>query len=157
MTSYLVRHAHAGKRSKWEGEDALRPLSTRGWTEAEVIRDTLGRNGVRRVLTSPAVRCRQSVELLAAHVGAEVVETTDLAEGADPTEVIALMERHGASNPVLCGHGDVIPEVIELLRRRGMSVSSPTGNKKGAFWAIEWDGERFVSAAYREPATANVA
>ena len=52
---------------------------------------------------------------------------------------------------------DDAAEVIELLRRRGMSVSSPTGNKKGAFWAIEWDGERFVSAAYREPATANVA
>ena len=157
MTIYLVRHAHAGKRSKWEGDDAERPLSSRGWTEAEIIRDVLGTFGVRRVIASPAVRCRQTVEPLASSVGGEVGQTADLAEGVDPTTVVALMERHGAANPVLCAHGDVIPEVIELLRRRGMKVSGATGNKKGAFWAIEWDGERFITASYHEPAIAHVA
>ncbi len=156
MTIYLVRHAHAGKRSKWEGKDALRPLSSRGRAEADSLCEILGAFGVRYVMASPAVRCRQTVEPVAAAVGAAVHQLMGLAEGADPTEVIALMERYGATNPVLCGHGDVIPDVIELLQRRGMSISGGTGNKKGAFWAIEWDGERFFSARYHEPTIANV-
>lgn len=157
MTIYLVRHAHAGKRSKWEGEDDLRPLSSRGRAEAKALRDDLATNGIRRVMASPAIRCGQTVQPLADAVASEVLRLDDLAEGAVPTAVIALMERYGATNPVLCGHGDVIPEVVELLRQRGMVVTGITGNKKGAFWAIEWNGERFISATYHDPAVANAA
>jgi phosphohistidine phosphatase SixA len=37
VTIFLVRHAHAGKRSEWEGDDAARPLSERGAAQTAAI------------------------------------------------------------------------------------------------------------------------
>ena len=34
MTVYLVRHAKAGERGVWDGDDQLRPLSGRGHLQA---------------------------------------------------------------------------------------------------------------------------
>jgi phosphohistidine phosphatase SixA len=123
MTLLLVRHASAGKRSRWRG-DRLRPLDGRGRRQSEHLVEALAGYEVNRVLTSPYVRCRQTVEPLAAARGLPLEERDELAEGADAAALGLVAELQDAS-AVLCTHGDV---VLALL-----GVES----KKGSAWILE--------------------
>ena len=60
----LVRHAHAGDKSRWQGPDRLRPLSLAGQAEAAGLVVRLEDFPIERILTSPTLRCRQTVEPL---------------------------------------------------------------------------------------------
>jgi len=56
----LVRQAHAGCKGKWNGDDALRPLTERGVIQAASLVRSLSDDGV-SVVWSPSVRCRQTL------------------------------------------------------------------------------------------------
>jgi len=102
------------------------------------------------VLTSPALRCRETVRPLAERLGLHVTDEPVLAEGADPSRVLALIEAAPADT-VLCTHGDVIPEVVRLLHLRGAELPATRRWQKGSTWVIVHDGERFVQARYTAP------
>jgi 8-oxo-(d)GTP phosphatase len=72
MTVYLVRHAKAGDREAWEGDDDLRPLSKPGRRQAAGLVDLLRPAGIRRLVSSPAVRCVQTLEPLGEALGLAV-------------------------------------------------------------------------------------
>ena len=82
MTIFLVRHAHAGSRSRWTGDDALRPLSTRGHEQANGLVGVIGDAPIGHILSSPYVRCMETVVPLAAARGLAVEPVDALAEGA---------------------------------------------------------------------------
>src|SRR5690606_33778538 len=63
------RHAKAQPRADWEGTDASRPLTPRGQAQAEAIVGPLRAFGVRKIVTSDAVRCRRTVRPLARALG----------------------------------------------------------------------------------------
>ena len=65
MTVYVVRHGKAGSRSGWTEPDDQRPLTKAGRRQAGALADMLAGDHVTRVLSSPYVRCRQTVEPLA--------------------------------------------------------------------------------------------
>ena len=69
MTLLLIRHASAGDRNDWVGDDLLRPLDGRGRSQASRLPELLGDYEIARVLSSPALRCVQTVEPLAALAG----------------------------------------------------------------------------------------
>lgn len=151
-TFFLIRHAHAGERGKWEGDDLHRPLSRRGHAQAVGIADALGAATITKVLSSPATRCIETVSPLAERHGRKVETVRELREGADPTKVIALMEHHASKKGVaLCGHGDVIPAVIDLLHRRGMTIDGDVGTRKGSWWAITYRTRTFTDAVWYPP------
>jgi hypothetical protein len=106
---YLVRHAHAGPKARWQGPDLVRPLSAQGRKEALGLIERLSSFPLGRVLSSPAVRCRQTVQLL-----------------VDP----ALEEA------VLCTHGEQIGEVFGELQRVGIELSDPPRWPKGCTWIL---------------------
>ena len=112
MTILLVRHASAGERKKWKGEDGLRPLDARGRRQADGLADLLRRLGPSRVLSSSSLRCRQTVEPLARLLGVAVEERSELAEGASADEVHSLASMLADEVAVLCTHGDVVAEVL---------------------------------------------
>lgn len=136
MTIFLVRHAHAGKRSEWEGDDSVRPLSARGEAQTVAVTELLADRKVRRVVSSPYVRCLQTVEPLAAKMGVAVEPDLRLAEGADVDPALELLlsldEHHG----VACSHGDLIPELLRRLVTMGMAVDGPLLDQKGSVWTI---------------------
>jgi hypothetical protein len=66
---YLVRHAHVGDKRAWAGPDVLWPLPEPGRREAHGLLTQLRDYLVTRVLSSPAVRCLQTVQPLAARRG----------------------------------------------------------------------------------------
>ena len=105
--SVLLRHAAAKERYEWPGDDFDRPLTKKGRRQAEELATVLGTDDVRRVVSSPYVRCVQTVEPLATALGLEVELDDRLAEGAG-SAAQELLEEDGV---VACTHGDVIYEL----------------------------------------------
>ncbi len=148
MTLYLIRHADAGNRDPYSPGDHLRGLSEDGMRQARRIADRLGDAGVTRVLSSPYPRCVETVEPLARRGGLEVEPEPLLAEGANGLRTYALMLDLAGTDAVLCSHGDVIPEVIRILRVTGTVIDGQSGNAKGSVWTITTNGESLLTASY---------
>lgn len=142
MAVLLVRHAKAGDRDAWDGPDDLRPLTEKGDAQAQALVDTLAGFDVVRVLSSPYLRCSQTVAPLAAARGLAVEPTDDLAEGAGPAG--AALTRSLVAEPgyaVLCTHGDVMEEVLD-----GLGVRRADYARKGETWVLEQAGARSIPA-----------
>ena len=92
--------------------DRLRPLDRHGRKQAERLRDVLLAHDVTRVLSSPYVRCTQTV----APLELEIVPDERLAEGAQVEATLALL--HDLDNAVACTHGDVIEGVLVAKEHR---------------------------------------
>jgi phosphohistidine phosphatase SixA len=129
MAIILVRHGSAGKRGAWSHDDRLRPLDARGRKQAKGIAAALADRGVDRILSSPYVRCVETVEPLAGALGLEVEERPELAEGAGPSASSALVEELAGRNAVLCTHGDVVEDLVgEPMKKGAASVLERTQN-----------------------------
>jgi 8-oxo-dGTP diphosphatase len=148
VTAYLVRHADAVSRHSWARDDDLRPLSDKGLRQAAGLVDLLGPHPITRVLSSPAVRCRQTVEPLAAALGVEVEEVDALREGMPVAGGRALLDDLAADHAVLCSHGDLIPDLVNQLIAEGMDARGGRDCKKGSTWVLQTEGGRFATAHY---------
>ena len=152
MPIYLVRHAKAGDREAWDQPDELRALSKEGRRQAVAVRDLLADAPVERVLSSRYIRCLQTVEPLAESRALRVERAHALAEEADAAETIALVKELAGTNAVLCTHGNVIPVVLDHVRRSGAHFEEPPHVwKKGSTWVLECDDGTFTSARYVPP------
>lgn len=148
MSVFIVRHAKAGSRDKWKGPDDLRPLSKKGKRQAEGLVELLSRRDINRVLSSPSVRCVQTVEPLAKALGLTVEEDAALAEGVAARDVVKLLHQVD-DGTVVCTHGDVIPTMLETLRAEdGLQIASEYPCAKGSTWVLERDGGRYAEAQY---------
>jgi len=144
---YLVRHARAGDRDAWIEDDVLRPLSKRGKAQAEGLVELFGGLAVEHVLSSPAVRCVQTVRPLALARSITIEERDELAEGA-PTEPALSLVRSRGGGAVMCSHGDVVPAIVLTLAEHGVEVHDPPVWRKGSTWMLERDGGLFTSVRY---------
>src|SRR5881409_2680088 len=117
MRVLLVRHARAGDRATWVGDDAVRPLDAKGEKQAKRLAKTLARLGATRLVSSPALRCVQTFEPAAKRLGVALEERVELAEGSSPAHVLALLDELDGSVPALSTHGDVIAELIGWDRK----------------------------------------
>ncbi|GLY66981.1 NUDIX hydrolase [Amycolatopsis taiwanensis] len=147
-TLLLVRHAKAGKRDEWGGEDDLRPLSPAGLRQAQGVRKLAPLFGVDRVFSAPPLRCRQTVEGIVTDLGVQIGLEPALSERgylADPargrSRLSAIVAAGGT--PLVCSQGGVIPDVVGLLARRA-GIELPTGKgdalpcKKGSVWVLSF-------------------
>lgn len=149
MDAFVVRHAKAGSRRRFEGDDELRPLSRNGKPQAEAITDLLAHRYIARVLTSPFTRCIQTVEPLAKRLGLEVEIDKKLGEGHDWTHALGLIEQ--ATEPIaLCSHGDVIGDLMHHLAARDVPLDDDR-IEKGSTWALQVEGGEIVKARYLPP------
>jgi len=105
---YLTRHASAGERSEWAGDDRLRPLDELGRRQAAGLVEQLGQAQIERILSSPYVRCTETVEPLAEARQLEVEERDELAEGAGVEGVRELLRSLAGTAAVHSVHGDVL-------------------------------------------------
>jgi len=117
----LVRHASAGDREEWTGDDSRRPLDDNGRRRSVELVEELAAYDVAHVMSSPARRCVETVATLAETLGLEVQERVDLAEGAGRDQVLALLEEVRGQGAVLCTHGDVV-EALGLDLRKGATA-----------------------------------
>ena len=134
---YLVRHGDAGDRSSWVGNDAERPLDAVGREQAEVLVELLAGRELSRILTSPFLRCVQTVEPLAVARRLPVEHRPELAEGALRNDVLDLLDEAGPeAQVVLCTHGDVVEALIGRE------------SEKGSTWVLERREDELVPSEY---------
>ena len=155
MRLYLVRHAKAGSRRDFEGDDRERPLSRAGLEQAHGLTVMLGHLPISRIYSSPYVRCTQSVEPLAKKLGLELKLTEVLSEWEGPgapdfSGAVALVEK-APNNSLMCSHGDVIPAVLDALVRQGLVVKGDYDMRKGVTWVVERKGGQWRRAKVIPP------
>jgi phosphohistidine phosphatase SixA len=106
------RHAHAGDKHQWPGRDEDRPLSVPGHREAHGLLARLRDYPISRILTSPAVRCVQTVEPLSLR-RAVPIEVVDALRVDSPVEgLLELVTDPRLETAVLCGHGEQIGALV---------------------------------------------
>jgi 8-oxo-dGTP diphosphatase len=149
--AYLVRHGKCGSRSHWTEDDRLRPLSKAGRRQAEALVKAFRGLDVERAISSPYVRCVQTIRPLALDRGVQVETSEALAEGAPPEDALALLEETVHTPTVFCTHGDVVPAVVLHLAERGAELEGERDWKKGSVWALERRDGRVVRARYLPP------
>jgi 8-oxo-dGTP pyrophosphatase MutT (NUDIX family)/phosphohistidine phosphatase SixA len=148
--AFLIRHAKAGSRSEWSEDDRVRPLSKKGRAQAEGIARGLATLEVTRIISSPYVRCVQTVRPLALASGIPIEERDELAEGARIAASWELLQGLSGS-AALCSHGDVIPALIRRAEKDGARMMSPLEFSKGSVWRLERVAGRVVGGTQLLP------
>jgi 8-oxo-(d)GTP phosphatase len=137
---FLIRHASAGDREEWAGDDRLRPLDERGRLQSAELVELLAGYEFDRLISSPAVRCVQTVEPLAEARGLEIEVCEELSEelqhGAGVDLVRSLIETqtacscHGGLSDAVCGKSQKKGEVLVLDELRVVARMRAKGRKK---------------------------
>jgi 8-oxo-dGTP diphosphatase len=148
---YLVRHAHAGSKGDWDGPDTVRPLSAAGRREADGLLVRLRDYPIGRILTSPADRCRQTVEPLASQRGLAIEVDDGLGTDGTAGHVLDLLADDAVAAAVLCTHGEVIGKVFEHLLAGGLHLPDRPRWPKGSTWVLDGSGATVSKASYLEP------
>ena len=139
MILLLIRHASAGDRDAWVGNDRLRPLDERGRRQAAALVTALAPYSVTGLFTSPYLRCVQTVLPLAGALGLLVQERAELAEGSGDA-VLRLLPTL-LPGTALCTHGDVIETLVGAGRAK----------KKSSVWLLELRDGTVEPVAYLPP------
>jgi len=147
-TFYVVRHAKAGSRGHWTGDDRVRPLSKKGRVQAEDLVKLLKAFPVTQIYSSPYLRCLQTVEPLGRALGIEVKSSAGLAEGHGLEGLSEFLGDRKLKGVVLSTHGDIVWELVEDLVRRRVIRAGDGGFEKGSTWMLEVDGRLPVKARY---------
>ena len=150
-TIHLIRHAKAKNRLAWEEPDELRPLTKRGRREAAAIAARLRDEPPARLVSSPYLRCVQTLEPSSLELELRVETTDVLAEGADgeaAAELLLSLARDASI--ACCTHGDVVFEVASLVLATGVLLDGPRDVPVASAWLLDVDGGRFVSARFVE-------
>ncbi|MGW4795550.1 NUDIX hydrolase [Nonomuraea sp. NPDC004297] len=132
----LVRHGSAGSRSEWRGDDAARPLDAAGLAQAAALATALPAYRPELLLSSPSVRCVQTLEPFAA--GAAIrTEPLLSEESQDPEKTPELVGKVSVPAAV-CSHRRVLPGLIDTLTGKDVHL------RKGAFAVLHRAGGRVV-------------
>src|SRR3989442_15353907 len=146
--AYVVRHAKAGDRSDWSGDDRMRPLTKSGQRQAEALADTLEGKTIDRILSSGYLRCVQTVEPLGTRRRLPVEPIRELEEGAGGESVLQLVHKFRGRNVVLCTHGDVMEELLEGLIAQGLVQRARANMEKESTWVLEEKDGKVTAPKY---------
>lgn len=153
----LVRHASAGSRGAWPGDDRNRPLDEQGWFQAQELVRSLSRFDVDEIISADFLRCIQTVQPLSEAIGVPIREESLFSEKGYPAhedEAEHLLRKLGErlETAVVCSQGDVIPDLLGRISERDqVDLAHPAAIKKGGFCALTFDGPRLFSSEYFSP------
>jgi 8-oxo-dGTP diphosphatase len=151
-TFYVVRHGKAGNREDWSGDDRLRPLTKKGFKQAESLVDVFKKLRVSDVFSSAYLRCIQTVEPLATARQLAVKNSTELEEGHGLEGLTEFLGDRSLDDVVLSTHGDIVWEVVEDLVAREVVRAGYGGYAKGSSWVLEVDDHGVTERARYIPA-----
>ena len=125
-----LRHGKALARAASSSlSDADRPLTERGHAQARAVAPVLAAYGPRRIVSSTALRCRQTVLPLSVLLGRRIRETEAISQDAweaDESDVRAVIGKRIRSRKtaVLCSHGPVLPEIVREIALGTATIST---------------------------------
>ena len=113
---------------------------------------TLTAAGVKSLISSPSLRCIETLQPTARAIGATVAIDNRLAEGRSGVDVVELMA-HFPISAAICSHGDVIPDTMAAPATSGMRDHLEPDWRKGSVWVLDRDadGEIVAATAGRHP------
>ncbi|GAA2067651.1 NUDIX hydrolase [Williamsia deligens] len=140
-TVLIVRHAKAGRASRYRGDDRLRPLERVGRLQAEKIVDQGLAFGAEHVHSADRTRCLQTVEPLALSLNAPIVVERSLSEEAyrdDPGPALSRIRELAASDGVhiVCSQGKVIPGLVHAWTAEHGVTLPRARNRKASMWVV---------------------
>ena len=118
----VVRHASAGNRDAWDGDDPDRPLDDRGRGQAVTLAALLRAYDVRRAVAADVARCRDTLAPFATAVGVPVgVEPAVTANcyAKDPSAgLVVALDLVAGPAAVLCTQRGVIEDLVAEVSQR---------------------------------------
>lgn len=112
----LIRHADAGSRAAWVGHDDWRGLTDLGCAQAVEVAARLRDLPILRVLSSPALRCRQTVVPLARELSVDVEPCWQLGKAAELDQMLQfLSDDDETASAVLCMHRETLEALFAHL------------------------------------------
>ncbi|MDZ8199985.1 NUDIX hydrolase [Microbacterium sp. SSW1-59] len=156
----MLRHGKAVSRDDFDGcVDSERPLAPRGRRQAQELVGPLLAFGVRKIVSSPAVRCTTTVRPLAAALGSKVHLEPGVSQDAweegcsDVRRVVG--DRVRARRPaVLCSHGPVLPDIAAEL---ALATGSIPGSYLGSVSSLDTGDFTVVHLSADNPGSGIVA
>jgi 8-oxo-dGTP diphosphatase len=139
---FLVRHAEAGIRTD-HPDDHLRPLTVAGRIQANSIARLFESAQVGEILSSPYVRCLETLEPLAHRRGCSVLSTDVLAEGAAIGPALRLIAQV-PERSVLCTHGDILRAVAGHVTFDQNTGGDADRHAKGVVWVVAREADRLL-------------
>jgi 8-oxo-dGTP diphosphatase len=106
--------------------------------------------GVERLLSSPYLRCRQTLEPLAARMGSTIVDDPRLAEGTPLADALSLITAPGPA-AAMCTHGDIVASVVNQLIEWGLVTAKEAGGSKASTWRLDIERGEIRRAKYLPP------
>lgn len=160
-TTIIVRHARAGSRSKYKGDDSRRPLDKLGRAQAESLVSQLLAFGASELHAAPQVRCQQTLEPLAQEIGVQIGIEAALTEEAYHDDkkaararVLEIASKSSVVTPVICTQGKVIPDLIAWWCDRDGVRPDKSRNRKGSTWVLSSAGGTLIAADHISSALA---
>jgi 8-oxo-(d)GTP phosphatase len=151
---HVVRHAKAKNRVEWTDPDELRPLTKRGRRQAAELAERLRDEGPTRLVSSPYLRCVQTLDELARALDLPIETTELLAEGASGASALDLVLSLSRSESVVCcTHGDVLFDVMHEVTAAGVTLDGPRDAPVASTWALDVVDGRVVGARFVERPT----
>ena len=142
-TLIVLRHAKAESLDAWSGDDLERPLNGVGTERATALAPLLRAYGVRRVVSSPAVRCTQTVEPFARDISTFLEIDDRLFEDtrfADVNRSVSTMLDR-KKPVVLCTHKPTLPWIFDAVGADTVDLKPGEGvvvhHRKGVVLATE--------------------
>jgi 8-oxo-(d)GTP phosphatase len=156
MRLIVIRHGIAIARRRWDGADAERPLSASGTRQAKAVAARLARYHPAEIISSPALRCRQTVEPLGVRTKTPVQDRKPLGVGAGARALTLIHHlvktRPPASTIVVCTHREVLIEALPALALEfGVSLGHRPPGAKGGYWTLHFGEDHLVNIKYSHP------
>ncbi|AYJ49378.1 NUDIX hydrolase [Rhodococcus sp. P1Y] len=150
-TVLLVRHAKAGRRSRYKGDDALRPLDAVGEAQATALVAELTAFGADSVHAANRRRCVQTVQPLADELSVSITLEPLLSEegywdslDAARRRAVEIATLGGVRT--ICSQGKVIPDLLQWWADRDGVKLPPNRNRKGSVWVLSLHNGTLIAA-----------
>jgi len=149
----LLRHAAAGSKAAWRGNELARPLDRGGAEAADRLAQLLSCFGPCRVISSAAERCVATVRPYAALTGAKIeleplftVGQHGVGQAAAGRAAVIAADGTPA---VICAHRENLPLLLDAACAAVRSAP-PEGPalRKGGFWVLHSAAGTMVSAEH---------
>jgi 8-oxo-(d)GTP phosphatase len=158
----LLRHASAGRKNDWPGDDLLRPLDSRGQADAVALARLLACYAPQRVISSPAERCLGTVRPYAGQIGATIAAEPAFMVGGRPDRaeaarrcVTALIA--DAEPMLLCAHRENLPVLLDqalaALGERAPDGQGPEQDwspPKSGFWVLHAGDAKLIALEHHD-------
>ncbi|MDJ0923052.1 MAG: NUDIX hydrolase [Acidimicrobiia bacterium] len=139
---YVVRNGNAGVRSKAKGPDKKRPLTGKGREQANQLAEFMARHPVSKIVSSPALRCVQTVEPLAAQLGIDVETSKKLKENMTADDIRKYLKSIGSGAVVLATHENWVRSLIRDLDSRKVPLRGSRKWPRASIWVLDlFDGK----------------